>query len=217
MTQPTTISAVDGVAATLSGLVAAVVAPASASGARRIDGRDERTTFAVERDAVRNAAAVRRREFASGRALLRTLIGDGVAIPIGPDRRPVLPSGVSASISHDAELVVGVAAPRHCVAGLGVDVEHDGAVVGSAIGMLRRADDGDVDPTQLWTMKEAAYKAWSNAGGGFLEHGDVRVTVDGAHFSAEVLPAGVLVAGTCAWTAGRWLAVATCCDAVRND
>jgi 4'-phosphopantetheinyl transferase EntD len=63
------------------------------------------------------------------------------------------------------------------------------------VSLIARPDELEIDPLVLFCAKEAAYKAWSQSGGGFLEHADVRVRLDGATFTAEVLEHGVVIDG----------------------
>ena len=56
-------------------------------------------------------------------------------------------------------------------------------------------------------MKEAAYKAWSSLGGAHLEHHDVRVTVEGESYVADVLDGTGRFEGRFAAAAGRWVAL----------
>ena len=76
------------------------------TGARLIDGADLGLLHGSERSAVANAVAKRQHEFASGRALLRELLGVGDAILVGPTRAPLLPTGWVGSLAHDRAVVV---------------------------------------------------------------------------------------------------------------
>ena len=176
-------------------------------GAREIDDADIATLHAAERAGIASAEHVRAREFASGRALLRELIGRDVAVPVGHDRRPVLPRGVVGSLAHDRDLAVGAIAPRDRYIAIGVDVEPVRVVDDDVAEIIRRPDEGAIDPLLAFCLKEAAYKAWSNSGGGFLEHHDVAVRLDGAEFDAVVLRSGFSLRGGWAYVAGRWLAL----------
>ena len=129
----------------------------------------------------------RRAEFASGRALLRSLIDDDVPIPMMADRRPLLPSGIRASLAHDERLVVAVSSRSDDIVSLGVDIEPYQTLEPGVASIIARDDELDIDPLVLFCIKEAVYKAWSQSGGGFLEHGDVRVELEGPTFTAEVI------------------------------
>lgn len=68
---------------------------------------DEAELRPSERAAVASSVGTQRTEFATGKALLRRLIGDDVAIPIGTDRRPCLPIGMLGTLAHDRTIAVG--------------------------------------------------------------------------------------------------------------
>lgn len=182
-------------------------------GVRSIDERDLEGLHPAEAVAVRSAAAVRRNEFASGRALLRTLIGRDVPIPIGDDRRPVLPTGITGSIAHDRHVVVGAVASTTVTRGLGIDLEPAVALEPDLARIVLRPDDEIDDPLVAFVLKEAAYKAWSNAGGRMLEHHDVRVAAahrEASHctFTATVVADRVVLEGRFAQAGDAWVAVA---------
>lgn len=188
-------------------IIASLGVPETVSGARLIDPADSETLHAVERSAVSTAVPARRAEFASGRALLRSLIGDHVAVPMAADRRPLLPTGVRASLAHDGQFVVAVSSRSDDVASLGIDIEPDRTLEPGMVSVIARPDEREIDPLVLFCAKEAAYKAWSQSGGGFLEHADVRVRLDGAMFTAEVLDDGVVIDGGWARIDGRCVTV----------
>ena len=189
-------------------IIASLGLPGVVSGARLIDPADSETLHAVERSAVSAAVPARRAEFASGRALLRSLIGHDGAIPVAADRRPLLPTGVRASLAHDGQFVVAVSSRSDDIASLGIDIEPDQTLEPGIVSVIARPDEREIDPLVLFCAKEAAYKAWSQCGGGFLEHADVRVRLAGAMFTAEVLECGVVIDGGWARIDGRCVTVA---------
>jgi 4'-phosphopantetheinyl transferase EntD len=169
--------------------------------------------FDVEREQMKAAAPRRRREFASGRALLRDLIGIDVPIPSGSDRAPVLPPGVCGSLAHDERFVVAAVASCTDFRSLGLDIEPIGPLDRATAAAILRTDEAGLDAHLAFTLKEAAYKAWSGAGGGMLEHHDVRVSIVGWRFRAEVVTAHTTLEGAFAAAGGRWLALVV----VNND
>ena len=189
-------------------IIASLGIPGTVSGARVIDPADSETLHAVERSAVSAAVPARRAEFASGRALLRSLIGHDGAIPVAADRRPLLPTGVRASLAHDGQFVVAVSSRSDDIASLGIDIEPDQTLEPGVVSVIARPDELEIDPLVLFCAKEAAYKAWSQSGGGFLEHDEVRVRVDRAMFTAKVLEHGVVIEGGWARIDGRCVTVA---------
>jgi 4'-phosphopantetheinyl transferase EntD len=184
-----------------------LVPPGTLTGAALIDERDITELLPVELDVVRSATRARRAEFASGRVLLRRLLGTDVAIPVDGGRRPILPAGVAASLAHDRTFVVGVMT-RSVRTALGIDIERVGAVESEEVAVVMRDDDAPAAADLVFTIKEAAYKAFSNAGGRMLEHHDVRVAIDGGAFTAQVLAGGALIDGRFVQVLERWLAVA---------
>ena len=163
--------------------------------------------FEVERVQVAAAAPRRRREFATGRALLRDLIGVDLAIPVGRDRAPILPAGVCGSLAHDERFVVAAVGSRRDFRSIGVDVEPVDPLDHDMAAVILRADEAGLDAHLAFTLKEAAYKAWSGLGGGMLEHHDVRLRIVGSHFQAEVVATGATLDGSFATAGGRWLAL----------
>jgi 4'-phosphopantetheinyl transferase EntD len=192
----------------LDAIIVSLGVPEVVSGARLIDPVDLEMLLAIERSAVSAAVPARRAEFASGRALLRSLIGHDVAVPMAADRRPLLPTGVRASLAHDGQYVVAVSSRSDDIASLGIDIEPDRMLEPGMVSVIARPDESEIDPLVLFCAKEAAYKAWSQSGGGFLEHTDVRVRLDGATFTAEVLEHGVVLDGGWARVDGRCVTVA---------
>ena len=158
----------------------------------------------------------RRREFASGRALLRDLIGMDVPIPSGRDRAPILPPGVCGSLAHDDGFVVAAVASRTDFRSLGVDIEPIDPLDQMTAAAILRADEAGLDAHLAFTLKEAAYKAWSGAGGGMLEHHDVRVSIVGSQFRAEVVTAETTLEGAFTTAGGRWLALVAVNDEGRR-
>lgn len=154
-----------------------------------------------ERAAVNKAVIRRQAEFATGRALLRQLIGNDVEIPVDPHRRPLLPVGVVGTLAHDQEVAVAATTTDpHCRA-LGVDVERMTVFAPEEAGLVLRPDERHLDAHLAFVLKEAVYKAWSSLGGRILDHHEVAVDVDesGRDFTAVV--------GSTRF-AGRYVAVA---------
>jgi 4'-phosphopantetheinyl transferase EntD len=197
----------------LTGVLAALAPSGVRVGWRRIDPDDLVSLHDVERLHVARAVDVRRWEFASGRALLRELIGAAVAIPSRPDRTAAFPPGWHGSLAHDRQVVVAAATDDRAVTALGIDVEPATTLSVDLARVVLRADEVGLDAHLAFTLKEAAYKAWSTLGGRLLEHHDVRLSVAADRFIAEVLDDGAVFTGRWARAAGRWLALVV----VHND
>jgi 4'-phosphopantetheinyl transferase EntD len=189
------------------------LAPAGVKvGAREIaDG----PMFEVEVAHVRAAVPRRRREFATGRALLRDLIGRDIAIPAGTDRAPVFPPDVCGSLAHDERFAVAAVARRPEFVSIGIDIEPIEPLDEATSRAILRPDEGDADAHLAFTLKEAAYKAWSGLGGGMLEFHDVRVSYGASRFRAEVIDAGTVLEGRFATAGDRWLALVVVSDRQR--
>ena len=183
--------------------IATLAARAGLSGVRcgaAAIGSDVATLHPMEAEAVAAAVPARRAEFAAGRALLRRLLQLDVPIPAGRDRRPVLPPGWIGSLAHDRDIVVGVVAPGSGARSVGIDVERAGAVGPELAPVVLGDGEAAIDPTVAFCLKEAVYKAWSAAGGGFLEHHDVRLELDGEDAWASIGPPGPAGAMGAVWT-----------------
>jgi 4'-phosphopantetheinyl transferase EntD len=184
------------------------VPPGVRTGARAVAG-DDVALHPLEVGAVSAARPARRREFATGRALLRELLGTSDAILPTGTRAPAWPAGWCGSLAHDDGVAVAAVAPSPPWQALGVDLEVHGGLDAGETAIVLRPDEAldALDPVLAFVLKEAAYKAWSALGGGLLDHHDVRVTIhDGDRFEATVVAAGVSMAGRYASVAGRWLA-----------
>jgi len=176
-------------------------------GSRVIDGRDDGRLFPIEAGAVERAVARRRREFASGRVLLRQLLGGEIPIPVRPNRAPGLPDGVTGSLAHDAGLAVAAVSFDPQITALGIDVEPDVPLSADLAAMILRPDEAGLDAHLAFTLKEAVYKAWSTGGGELIDFAAVRLTLDRGAFSGEVVAAATRFDGRYASAAGRWLAL----------
>jgi 4'-phosphopantetheinyl transferase EntD len=205
----------DGIRAAL----ATMAGPELRTGVRWIDARDEAALREIEAVSVERAVARRRHEFATGRALLRELLGTEIAIPVAEDRSPILPDGVRGSLAHDRELVVAAVGRAERIIAVGVDVEPVTALSPDVAAIVLRPDEVGLDAHLAFTMKEAAYKAWSSLGGRMLEHHDVRLELDGTSrstatgphttggFTAMVVDVGATFTGAWVQAGGRWLSL----------
>ena len=196
---------IERVAAALAGLAPYGIV----TGVRRISVDDVASLHPDEAHVVARAVERRRNEFASGRALLRDLIGSDQPIPVGPTRAPVFPAGVSGSLAHDQHVAIAAISREPGRDAIGVDVEPDDPLADDMARVILRADEAGIDAHLAFTLKEAAYKAWSNAGGRMLGHHDVRVTVDNGTFTATVLDTGQRLVGRHVTVDHRHLALVT--------
>jgi 4'-phosphopantetheinyl transferase EntD len=189
------------------------------TGVRLIDDHDEVDLWPKERSAVTGAVAVRRAEFATGRALLRSLIGVDVEIPVRSDRRPEFPDGVVGTLAHDRRIAVAAIATRPTCRALGIDVEPAIELGEDVARLICRPEERHLDTHLVFVLKEAAYKAWSSMGGRILVHDEVVVTVDTSvsAFDATVIADGVRFAGKYTLVDDRWLALVVVDEADRAE
>ena len=180
-------------------------------GVRPIRHSDEIALSDAERDLVASANAKRRAEFATGRALLRSMLGAELEILQLGNRAPRLPDAWVGSLAHDREYAVAMIAPAIDLLAVGIDVEPVDAVDESTAREVLRADDEMPDATAAFVAKEAAYKAWSGLGAPMLEHHDVSVRMtDSSGFRAVTAVGGLPpLSGRFGLAATRVVAVVT--------
>ena len=196
------------IASALARLHSSVADGGVSVGAAAIDPADEARLLPQEAAIVASAVVKRRREFASGRALLRRLLDTDEAVTVLVTRAPQLPSGVVASLAHDDAVVVAAVSRHRSVRSVGIDVEPVGAVDGEVADAVRRPEERHLDPTWVFVAKEAMYKAWSSQGGRFLRHEDVSVTdTGGGSFVATVLADERSFTGSSTVVGGRVVAL----------
>jgi 4'-phosphopantetheinyl transferase EntD len=147
-----------------------------------------------ERAAMTGAVPARLAEFAAGRrAARRALAALGeppVALPMGQDRAPTWPAGISGSIAHAAGFAIAVA--RHG-GPLGVDLEEDAPIEPDlwpllcAPDELRQLEDGDTGRLVRWVFaaKEAVFKAQEAGQRAMFGHDAVAVTLVADGFRAR--------------------------------
>ncbi len=134
---------------------------------------DQGGLMGSEVEAIAAASPRRVREFTAGRVAARmAMVAMGLPvrqIPVGKDRAPIWPQGVSGSISHCATCCIAVAAPVGVAALLGVDVEpleplepelQTGICTPSEMAWLERQDPEKRDyiAKLIFSAKESAYK-----------------------------------------------------------
>jgi enterobactin synthetase component D len=146
-----------------------------------------------ERAAILAAVAKRQSEYAAGRAAAREALErighPAAAIPSAPDRSPIWPAQVVGSLAHTNDICVAVAAWKHQVPALGIDVEPDQAMDDSLWAHVCTPDElaalNTLPPTQkgrlathFFCAKEAFYKWQYPQTGRLLEFHDVRIEFD---------------------------------------
>lgn len=129
---------------------------------------DPTSLWPAEQAAVKGAVPHRLAEFAAGRAAARAALAAlGLApapLPMGPDRAPVWPDGISGSIAHAAGIAIAVARNGPP---LGVDVEADAPLPPDLWPVITTQAERDALPegesgrliARIFAAKEALFKA----------------------------------------------------------
>jgi len=158
----------------------------------------------AEAQATTRMTPARLREFAAGRraaALAMSALGlPDAPVPMGADRAPVWPDGVTGSITHDATVCLALVGLLDGWAGLGLDLETDTplpADIADTVCLPGEAEDARA-ARDVFCVKEAAYKAFFPTIATVLEFRDIAVTRGpGDRFRAELTrDAGPLGTGT---------------------
>ena len=172
---------------------------------------DPGTLPPAERSLIERAVEHRRREFAAGRIIARSLLAKADAatgaLLSDNDRVPMWPRSVVGSITHCRSLCAVAVASRTLSAGIGIDVEPARPLDEDLHAqILREAERGRVDalPSALrplggilvFSIKEAVYKAIYPERRVFLDFQQVEIVfTDEDGFVAEVLVPGASLPG----------------------
>ena len=170
-------------------------------------GRADGQLLAAEERAMARAVPARRAEFAAGRQAARAAMAalghDGAAIPMGADRAPVWPAGLTGSITHAGGLALAAIAPVGASQGLGLDLEGDTPMAEDLWPTILRPDERDWLATQpahhrqhlakrMFSAKEACYKAQYARSNTLLDFHDISIaytdssTAFSAHFHRTI-------------------------------
>jgi 4'-phosphopantetheinyl transferase EntD len=159
------------------------------------------TTDPSEGIAVERAVPKRVAEYHAGRAAARAaMVALGLPprpIPMGPDRAPIWPDGLSGSISHTSQACVAAIGLRDAWAGIGVDLEDATALDPLLIGEIctvteqkwlghQPGDERGLMAKLIFSAKEAAYKAQYPTSGILFGFEVLEVSVDRADSRFEV-------------------------------
>lgn len=180
-----------------------------------------RTLMASERRATTSMAPQRLLEFSAGRTCAHNALqelglpSDG--IPIGPQREPLWPSGVTGSISHSRDLAVATVAPLTLLPGIGIDLEPalplDSDLINricrpAELARLQRGPDMALRAKIVFSAKESVYKCLWPPTRLFLEFSDVEIALGDSDSSFRVIGRGSLQELSCASLVGRATVVA---------
>jgi len=129
--------------------------------------------MAEEESAVARAIESRRREFSIGRACARSALSKlgfpPCAVPSGPDREPLWPSGIVGSITHCAGFCAAAVALQEDYVTLGIDAEVDEELPSGVLELISVNEERNwliTAPRHLnwgrlfFSAKESIFKAW---------------------------------------------------------
>lgn len=124
-----------------------------------------------EAETVARAVPKRQAEFAAGRAAARVALAalghPEIAIPAGPHRAPLWPTGIVGSITHTNGCCFAALARQTAVLAIGVDAELAVPLSSSVASNVltpheQRLSQGPLTGTAIFSAKEAVYKALSD-------------------------------------------------------
>ncbi|HET7265627.1 MAG TPA: 4'-phosphopantetheinyl transferase superfamily protein [bacterium] len=152
------------------------------------------------------AAPKRRREFATGRRFahraLEMLGTASRALPIGPDRSPRWPDGITGSITHGAGYCAVAVARTADAAAIGIDIEDTARFRPALLPRVLSPQEIAAGPfgtdgeqrqrsaAAMFSAKESLYKSLRTLSGTRLHFHECAVTLDPA---SRVFAAGLLV------------------------
>lgn len=144
-------------------------------------------------------------EFAAGRRAARQALAamghPPCAIPVDPDRTPIWPEGISGSISHSDTACLAIVTPSSNWCGVGIDLEPalplpDGIFAEILLPEEQKSCQSNLDPTIIFAIKEAAYKAQYPITKQMFGFDAMKVTLSTGSFTATLTShQGNLVAG----------------------
>ena len=135
-------------------------------------------------------ARVRQQAFAQGRDCardsLRAIGLPPTAIPVGEQRAPLWPAGITGAIAHCQEIAVAAAARCEVVAGLGIDIEEAGPLESGVIDLIctpaervHLERNAHSDHARLYfAIKESIYKCVWPFVRRFIDFQEVEVELD---------------------------------------
>jgi 4'-phosphopantetheinyl transferase EntD len=169
-----------------------------------------------EARAVAQAVPKRQAEFAGGRTAARQAMQalgmPPVPVPMGDDRAPVWPQGVTGSITHAEGICL--AALRRGSGLVGIDLETDKPLEADLHDTILTRTEQELDAKLIFCIKEAAYKAQYALSRTLYGFEDMAVELDGfrwqARFLRDIPPfqAGDRISGSWGRTGGFLLAAA---------
>ena len=146
--------------------------------------------LAQEARCVAQAVAKRRNEFSTGRCLARELMKKmgyrDQEILFGRQREPLWPEGVVGSITHNDTHAAVAVAERRAIENIGIDLETQDRLTPNLFDKLLTKREQDlaarIDPTLLFSAKEACYKFIYPIVRSYVDYLDVEVE---PHFDSQ--------------------------------
>lgn len=140
----------------------------------------------AERNAMARAVPKRRAEFAAGRRAARAAMTELqmpiTAIPMGPDRAPIWPGGITGSLSHSDTACIAVLGRATDFAMIGADLEADDPLAPDLWNEVCSPQERalcDTDPglaaRRIFSAKEASFKAQYPHSLSLLDFADLQV------------------------------------------
>jgi len=178
-------AATHGLESSLDSLIAGVVVPGIRIAFRLIAVGDENALLPDERPPFEASVVRVRRASGAARIAARNLLAsfghDLPSIPRGTAGKPIWPSGIVGSLTHDHHVAVAAIAQRDQYFGLGIDIEPVEALPEDLLPIVatpaerKRIGDATIAGRVLFSAKEAVYKAVYPLDGLFLDHLDVEI------------------------------------------
>ena len=157
-----------------------------------------------EEPGVANAVPHRRTEYAAvrecARTALRRLGMADAAVPAGPDRAPVWPTGIVGSMTHVDGYRAAAVGRAECWVGIGIDAEVHAPLPPGVETLVMSPDEraalARTDPALcpdrvLFSAKESVYKVWYPVTRSWLGFEDVDVRLDDGTFVARIGRSGL--------------------------
>ncbi|MGL4319901.1 MAG: 4'-phosphopantetheinyl transferase family protein, partial [Paracoccaceae bacterium] len=139
------------------------------------------------------AIPARRAEFAAGRAAAAqalAALGITADVPMGDDRAPIWPAGISGSITHTKTMAFAAVATAGAI---GIDLEPEGAVAADLWTHVLRPEEREIvrqNPalaTRIFCAKEAVFKAQYPLTKLMFGFERLLITLDGGGFAARFM------------------------------
>jgi 4'-phosphopantetheinyl transferase EntD len=164
------------------------------------DGFSANTLLPQEQQFLARAVPKRVHEFAAGRACARAALAqlgfNDIALPVGADRAPVWPAGITGSITHTDGFCAAVVAARGDIRALGLDAELVDSVKPhlwrricspEELALLQSAqpDEAIAAATLIFSAKEAFYKCQHFLTGQWLGFSDLSISIAPDRFTVH--------------------------------